>query len=146
MEGPSTRLNVESLRQRLRARVATLATDAVIGDATRLFVEAAAEPCTPSIWSLEFQFDEDDSRVACLEARFGNGLVDPDLRGYSMRILLPKLLPKTTFDRALSSPHLRTIAKDGESLVARFVRALDELGAYRLIEGLPFREIAVERR
>lgn len=143
---PGTPHSVEALRTRLRERVAALGTDALVGDMTRVFLEVSSEPADPPVWSLEFQFDEDDSRIACLDARFGNGIVDPDLRGYSVRILLPKLLPKSTFDNAIPSPHLCALSNEGESLVARFVRALNELGAYRSIEPLQFRGVAVESR
>lgn len=146
----STPLTVEALRTRLRARIAALGGEVVVGDVTRAFLEVSSEPADPPVWSLEFMFDEDDSRIACLEARFGDGLAAEragiELRGYAVRILLPKLLPKATFDRAIPSPHLRAMADERESLAARFVRALDELGAYRLIEGLGFRAVDVELR
>lgn len=151
VEGPPLRLQVDALHKRLRAQVDALGPRAVVGGVTRAFVEIAAVAVERGLWSLEFSFDEDDSRVALLEARFGNGPVaeraGAELRGYVVRLLLPKQLPKNTFDGSRASEHLAGVPGDGadrHNLVARFIRALDDLGAYRFIEPLETESVEIE--
>lgn len=150
MDGSSLRLPIEALHTRLRTHIAALGPAPLVGDVTRVVLEVSSLARGDGLWSLEFLFDEDDSRVALLEARFGDGVLaaatGAELRGYVVRLLLPKLLPKNTFDGSTASEHLRAMSSDRASLVARFVRALDELGAYRFIEQLRTESVETELR
>jgi hypothetical protein len=126
------------MHARLRGALAALVQPRV-RDVMQAFLDVAGLASAKGLWSLEFAFDEDDSRVARLEARFGNGRlaerVGASLRGFEVRILLPKELPKYSHDaHAFEAPV--TLPPDPASLVARFVRSLEQLGAYRFIEPL----------
>lgn len=138
MDGSPLRVAMDVVHRRLDERIAALG-PLVVGDVTRVFLEFAAVTTRDDLWSLEFAFDEDDSRVARLEARFGNGLLAErlgmTLHGYEARIVLPKELPKYAF-RPEPSAHLQSMRTGTHDLVMRFVRALDELSGYRYIEGL----------
>lgn len=155
MTGPE----LQTLHTRLRERIGALVREGppapgevrpgrIVGDVTRVFLELSSEADGKGLWSLEFVFDEDDSRVARLEARFGDGIEASrrgvELRGYAVHLLLPKMLPKNTFDGKSASEHLHTVPSDEKSLIARFVRALDELGAYRFIEPLALESVETE--
>jgi hypothetical protein len=138
MDGPPARLQVDAMHARLRAELAALVQPRV-RDVMQAFLDVAGLASAKGLWSLEFAFDEDDSRVARLEARFGNGRlaerVGASLRGFEVRILLPKELPKYSHDaHAFEAPV--TLPPDPASLVARFIRSLEQLGAYRFIEPL----------
>jgi hypothetical protein len=137
MDGPPNRLQVDAFYARLRDELEALA-DRRVGEVTRTFLEVTGTAVAKGLWSLEFAFDEDDSRVARLEALFGNGLLaartGARLRGFEVRLLLPKELPKYSLDGHAECRLERPA--DATNLVARFVRSLEELGAYRLIEPL----------
>lgn len=148
MDAVPAHLHVEALCTRLREQIAELR-PMVVGDVMRAFLEVSSHAVAKGLWSLEFAFDEDDGRVAVVEARFGNGLVAARtgvrLRGYEVRLLLPKTLPKYTPDTgSKASEHLLATRTDPDDLVARFVRSLSSLGAYRLIEPLELESVEVE--
>lgn len=131
--------NVETLHAQLRARMVELR-PLVVVDVMQLFLEVSSSPCKEKLASLEFAFDEDEGRLARIEARFvrrgsRDGL-DGDPIGYQVELLLPRLIPvRSPADGEASTHVLATAAREG-SLVARFVRALADLGAYRAIEAL----------
>ena len=138
MDGPPVRLQVRAIHTRLRLELAALVQPRV-RDVMKTFLDVTGLASTKGLWSLEFAFDEDDSRIARLEARFGNGVLaqrmGADLRGVEVRILLPKELPKYSLEgHAFEAPV--SLPPDPASLVARFVRSLADLGAYRFIEPL----------
>ena len=124
----------------------------------RHFLEISSVPSDRMLWSLEFAFDEDEARVARIEARFAEwGMADAfrdDLPGYTVHVLLPRLVPNLTEARpeggapsaaeptGHAGPAVATGADD-RTLVARFVRALSEMGAYRTIEPLAARAAEV---
>lgn len=142
-------IHVETLHRRLRARLATLAKP-VAGDVMRVFLEISSVALEKGLWSLEFSFDEDDSRIARLEAQFGDGTLAQQtggrLEGYAVLLLLPKTLPKyTAAGDETASEHLLAVRSDPDDLVARFVRSVATLGAYRLIEALELESIETER-
>jgi hypothetical protein len=100
------------------------------------------------LWSLEFEFDEDDDRIARLEACFTKrGVLSPtaeQLSGYEVHVHLPKVIPAhpppdgiRTATRALSHEPA------SGSLVARFLDALGDLGAYHAIAPLEARAAEV---
>ncbi len=133
------RFDVEALHVRLCERLAELH-PRFVADVMRVFLEVSSLACEQRLWSLEFAFDEDDGRVARLEARFVDlGCPEPSYappRGYEVQVLLPKLFPaRSASEEEASDEGVAVAAADG-SLVARFVRALSDLGAYRTIEPL----------
>lgn len=145
MDGPPVRLQVDAIHARLRVELAALVQPRV-RDVMQTFLDVTALASAKGLWSLEFAFDEDDSRIARLEARFGNGLLaertGARLRGFEVLIQLPKDLPKCEIGHAFEAPV--TLPLDPASLVARFVRSLAELGAYRFIEPLTVEGIETE--
>ncbi|MBX3258812.1 MAG: hypothetical protein KIS78_17310 [Labilithrix sp.] len=141
---PPSRFEVEALHERLCQRIAELRS-LVVADVTRVFLEVSSLPCARRLWSFEFAFDEDDGRVARLEARFTDrGAPDgagEDLRGYEVQVLLPRVIPARA-----PADGVRAAVPAGApagSLVERFVRALADLGAYRAIEALEARSAEV---
>lgn len=131
---PQRQFGVEALHAHLSARIAELR-PLVVGDVMRVVLDVSSLPCDEMLWSLAFAFDEDDGRIARIEAVFrdyGAALFsDEPPRGFAVEILLPKLIPKRDPSaRASERP------SDQGSLVARFERALADLGAYRTIEAL----------
>lgn len=139
MDDTPTRLDVEALHVRLCERLAELHPP-VVAEVMRVFLEVSTLPCEDRLWSLEFAFDEDDGRIARLEARFVDREArDPSFapsRGYEVHVLLPKVIPaRAPVDEEDTEQGVAVAAADG-SLVARFVRALTDLGAYRTIEPL----------
>lgn len=148
MNAPSlAELDVAALHERLRARLAELSAP-VVADVLRVFLEVSQLPCTGRLWSLEFAFDEDEGRIARLEARFAKrDLSDEDLDDlprYEVQILLPKLIPP--YDQGGGGAAI-TGAPESEmtpsGLVRRFLAALAEMGAFRAIEGLEARSANV---
>lgn len=138
---------VGTLYVRLREELGALQ-PLVVGHVMRTFLDVSSHAVARGLWSLEFAFDEDDSRVAVVEARFGDGLraarTGARLQGYELRILLPKTLPQYTAETGRNaSEHLLTPA-DPNDLIARFVRSLTALGAYRLIEPLEAESVETE--
>lgn len=152
MNAPSlAELDVAALHERLRERLAELSAP-VVSDVLRVFLEVSQLPCTGRLWSLEFAFDEDEGRIARLEARFAKrDLSDEnldDLPRYEVQILLPKFLPP--YDQGQGGTAI-TGAPDAETetdtapggLVQRFLAALADMGAFRVIEGLEVRSANV---
>ncbi|AKU97790.1 hypothetical protein AKJ09_04454 [Labilithrix luteola] len=148
--GPLPTFDVAALHARLRERIAEVQPP-VVADLMRVFLEVSVLPCELRLWSLEFAFDEDDGRIARMEARFAKPDAAhrdldelDDLRGYEVQILLPKIIPNrapaedvaTTTDAEESAPTPRT-------LVTRFLRALADLGSYRSIETVEARSATV---
>ena len=137
LRAPTPRFDVEALHVRLCERIAERR-PLVVADAVRVFVEISSLPCEQVLWSLEFAFDEDDGRIARVEARFADrGATAPseeDARGYEMHLLLPKLIPARAPDGVRPASSATEEAAAHGSLVARFTRALADLGAYRTIE------------
>lgn len=130
---------VEALYGHLRARIAGLR-PRIVADVTRAFLDVTSLECEQVLWSLEFAFDEDEGRVARLEARFRDRSprepLDEPLRGYEVEVLLPRVIPvRVPADGAQWAERDVPSGADG-SLVRRFVRALADLDAYRAIEGL----------
>ncbi len=113
----------------------------------RAFLEVSVLPCDHRLWSLEFGFDEDDSRVARLEAMFApRHATNPqaeDLGGYEVHVLLPKILPPRPAGEAGPMAEVGSGAPTAEKLVARFLVALADLGSYRTIELLTARSATV---
>jgi hypothetical protein len=138
MDDLPARLDVGALHVRLCERLGALQPRSV-ADVMRVFLEVSSLACEEKLWSLEFAFDEDDGRVARIEARF----VDRDARdplegpprGYEVHVLLPKLIPPRMPADGDDEQGVAVAVADG-SLVARFLRALADLGAYRTIEPL----------
>ncbi len=132
------RLHLEALHVRLCRQLADLRPRRV-ADVMRVFLEVSSIASEEGLWSLQFAFDEDDGRIARIEARFvepnGPDPLEGDLRGYEVHLLLPRVLPPRAQVEGDAPQGLAMMATDG-SLVARFVRALADLGAYRTIEGL----------
>jgi hypothetical protein len=131
-------LDVEALHWRLCQRIAELRRP-IVADATRVFLEVSSLARERGLWSLEFAFDEDDGRVARIEARFWDPWVatpaDGELPGYEVRLVMPKRIPLVTpADRARAAEHVLVMAAEDGGVVSRFVRALTDLGAYRGIE------------
>ena len=136
---PPKRFDVDALHVRLCERIAELH-PLIVADVVRVFLEVSSLPCEQMPWSLEFAFDEDDSRIARVEARFASdptlAIAAPEeLPGYEVQLLLPKVFPSRS-----PAENMRTAsyapAKTGtrDSLVERFTHALAELGAYHTIE------------
>jgi hypothetical protein len=149
MDGSPLRVALDLVQRRLHERILALGAlgPLVVGDITRVFLEFAAVQTRDELWSLEFAFDEDDSRVARLEARFGNGILAErlgmTLSGYEVRILLPKVLPKFAHEPSAST-YLQSMRSGTHDLVIRFVRALDEMSGYRYIEQLAAESVETE--
>ncbi len=132
-------LEVKALHERLAERVGTLR-PLIVGDVLRVFLEVSSLPCEQTLWSLEFAFDEDDSRVARFEARFarrGDPIRPSDEQeGYEVSVHLPRVFP-ARMPAAEGHAKLQAPAEAAAgTLVSRFVRALEELGAYRTLERL----------
>lgn len=132
-------LDVEGQHARLCECIAALRPPIVM-DVMRVFLEISSLPCTRKLWSFEFAFDEDDNRIARIEARFANQGTHRSGEapyGYEVQILLPKQIPRplpNSTARADKGAFADAMATHG--LVARFVSALSELGIYRTIEPL----------
>lgn len=148
---PPQRSDVEGLREQLCDALAELH-PLVVADVLRAFLEVSARPCEQMLWSLEFAFDEDDSRVARLEARFVDRPVvspsDDELYGYDVLLLLPRVIPARPSEGALRTeggePARAHEDRTPRSLVARFLRALADLGAYDVIARLEARAVEVQ--
>jgi len=159
LDNQESRPSIETLHARLCERLAELHPP-IVGEVMRHFLEVSSLECELMLWSLEFAFDEDDARVARIEARFV-GRDDPnpfreDLPGYAVHVGLPRLIPSlpraeregTSSDAAgeprpvepaaHAGPAFATGADD-RTLVARFLRVLADMGAYRTIEPLAAR-------
>ena len=103
----------------------------------RVFFEVSSLPCEKKLRSLEFAFDHDEGRVA----RFVASFVEPTAKtltdeacGYQVDMLLPRVLPPRPQSAGVELESMPAgDAADG-TLVARFERALADLGAYRSIE------------
>lgn len=142
---PLRQFGVRALHAHLEARLAELR-PLVVGDVMRAVLDVSSLPCEQMLWSLEFAFDEDDGRLARIEVEFRDHgaplFLDAPRRGYEVDLLLPKLIPKDA-EAARASEHREGVRAsehapelDRDSLVARFERALADLGAYRTIERL----------
>ncbi len=147
---PRPRLDVEALHLRLRERIAELHPP-IVADVMRVFLEVSSMPCAAMLWSFEFAFDEDDDRIARLEARFAKkGARNPseeDLAGYEVHVHLPKVIPAHPPPESIraAARALETAPARG-SLLARFLEALEDLGAYQTIEQLEARLVEVYLR
>jgi len=135
---PAARVHVEALHSRLCQRIAELHRP-LVADVMRVFLEVSSVAREDGLWSLEFAFDEDDGRVARIEARFWDARepapVDGELRGYEVRLVMPRVIPVTPpADRTKAADQVLVMAAGHGTLVSRFVRALTDLGAYRGIE------------
>jgi hypothetical protein len=137
MDALPDRSQVEALHLRLREQLTALR-PLVVADVMRVFLEVSSLASEQGLWSLEFAFDEDDGRVARIEARFWNARVaepDGELRGYAARLVLPRLiLVGAPVDHSRAAERVWAMESGYGGLVARFVRALTDLGAYRGIE------------
>ncbi|HVJ91790.1 MAG TPA: hypothetical protein VM580_18440, partial [Labilithrix sp.] len=132
---PPPRFDIEALHVRLCERITEL-DRLIVADVMRVFLEVSSLPCEQMLWSVEFAFDEDDGRVARLEARFvkrgAQNPLDDELAGYDVHLLLPNVIPsRPPADGIRAATLASEIAAADGSLVARFLRALTELGAYR---------------
>jgi hypothetical protein len=136
MEPVPARVRVEALHLRLCGRIAELHRPPV-ADVVRAFLEVAVL-AGEQLRSLEFVFDEDEGRVARLEARFwGTSDASEDVpgRGFEVRLTLPRILPlRTPAQRQKAAERVLSLADKHGSLVNRFIAALSELGAYRAVE------------
>ena len=135
---PAARFHAEALHSLLCQRIAQLHRP-VVADVMGVFLEVSSLAREQGLWSLEFAFDEDDGRIARVEARLWDprdpAPVDGELPGYEVLLALPRLIPVTSLeDRNKAADHLLMLAAGHDGLVARFVRALTDLGAYRGIE------------
>lgn len=156
-----TLFDVETLHVRLRERLVELR-PLVVAEVMRAFLEVSTLPCEKMLWSLEFAFDEDDGRIARLEARFAEPSVTyppawqgaashgeygdftkTDLVGYEVHVLLPHVIPSRPNADALRAAKEGAESLPEHGLVERFVRAYAELGAYRAIEPLVARSAEV---
>jgi hypothetical protein len=127
-----TRMDPGGLFTQLREELAVLERRTV-AEVLRVFLEVSSRPCAARLQSLAFAFDDDSGRVAHLEARFDGP--DPDaLPGIEVDLTLPRLLPRGSgrIDSAMAAAYALT----STSLVARFERAIADLGAYRSIENV----------
>lgn len=141
------RFDVEALHERLCERIAELH-PLVVADVMRVFLEVSSLPCKEMLWSFEFAFDEDDGRIARVEARFANPgtlhLAEEARPGYEVQLLLPNVIPAhAPADAVRAAKFTPEKAPTHGSLVARFTHALAELGAYRTIELLEARSAEV---
>lgn len=141
------RLDVEALVVILRERIAELR-PRVVQNVTRVFLEVSSLPCTQRLWSLEFEFDEYDGRLARLESRFtpygATHFSEEHLGGYEVELHLPSVIPAhPPLDGVRTATSWSENAAVPGSLVERFVHAFDELGAYRAIEMLEVRSADV---
>ncbi len=131
-------LGVEALHALLCERLSALQPRAVAA-VMRVFLEVSSLPCEKKLRSLEFAFDHDEGRVARVVASF----VDPSAKtlsdeacGYQVDMLLPRVLPPRVPSDGVELESMPVgDAADG-MLVARFERALADLGAYRTIEAI----------
>jgi len=144
---PPARLDVEALHEHLRERIAEVH-PLIVADVVRVFLEVSLLPCKQMLWSFEFAFDEDDGRIARVEARFATpgapSVSEMDLPGYEVQVLLPNVIPAhAPTDHVRAATHPLAVASAQSSLVARFTHALAELGAYRTIEMLEARSAVV---
>src|SRR5690349_21019768 len=93
---PAPRVDVAALHERLREKLAELH-PIVVADVMRVFLEVSSLPCKQMLWSIEFAFDEDDGRIAHIEARFtsqpAKAVSDEHLPGYEVEVLLPNVIP-----------------------------------------------------
>ena len=147
MDGvPHALFDVEELQACLRERLAPPRALAVT-DVLAAFLHVLALPCDRRLWSLEFAFDEDDGRVARLVAMFAERSVpapEPeDLVGYEVHILLPGVLAPRSVEDIGAVLDVAGSATTAEGLVASFLGALAELGAYRTIERITVRSADV---
>lgn len=147
MDPLPARLDIEALHVRLCQRIADLHPP-FVADVMRAFLEVSSLPCDQRLWSLEFAFDEDDGRVAHIEARFvdrsARAPFVEGLRGYEVQLLLPRVIPtRAPADGEPMAEHGLVMASTDGTLVSRFVRALADLGAYRTIEPLEARSVEV---
>lgn len=130
------------LRERLEGRPV-----ASVAEVLQAFLDVAAMSCDRKLWSLEFSFDSDDSRIARLAAAFAprhaTAPEAEDMTGFEVHVLLPKLLPARTMDDGCAALEAPTGAATAEKLVARFLVMLTDLGAYRTIELLEPRSVTV---
>lgn len=121
-----------------------------MADLTHVFLEVASIPSDHGIRSLEFMFDEDDGRVARLEACFakpGAPIGEGDeLPGFEVWILLPSVLPESTFEQVGATASITGKASADKSLRARFERVLAEFGAYCKIASLEARTVDIVLR
>jgi hypothetical protein len=128
----AARLDVAALHSRLRRRLAELQRP-VVANIMRAFLEVSALAKEQGLWSLEFAFEEDDARVARIEARFW-GLLDPaptagDLPGDEVRLTMPRPIPVTPVAaRQTAADYVLVMAAGHGQLIARFVTALTDLG------------------
>lgn len=141
----AARFDVEALHAVLREKIVALR-PLVVTDVMRVFLEVSSFPCEQMLWSFAFAFDEDDGRLARLEARFAeHGVTNPseeELGGYDVLLLLPNVIPaRTASDGTATRWREDALAPGG--LVARFVHAFAELGAYRTIEMVEARSAEV---
>lgn len=138
---------VNALRARLEQRIAGLHRP-IVADVMRVFVEVSLLDCELALWSLEFAFDEDEGRVARFEAQFAEwDARDPStaaIAGYELQVVLPRVIPvRRPVDGIRAAQRALELAgRRHGNLVARFVRALSDLGAYRTIE--PLEAVSVE--
>ncbi len=143
---PAARVHVEALHVLLRQRIAELHRP-VVADVMRVFLEVSSLASKQGLWSLEFVFDEDDGRVARIEARFWDARIaapaSAELQGYEVRLVMPRVIPVTApAARKKAADHVLVMASGHGSLVSRFVVALTDLGSYRGIE--PIEPLSVE--
>ena len=143
---PVTRVHVEALCSRLRLRLAELHRP-LVADVMRVFLEVSSLAKEQGLWSLEFAFDDDDTRLARIEARFWDprdvAPVAKELQGYEVQLVMPRLIPVTPVaDRKKAADHVLVMAAAHGGIVARFVQALTDLGAYRAVE--PIEALSVE--
>lgn len=135
------RPNVETLHAHLCERLAELR-PLVVSEVMRTFLEVSTLDCELQLWSLAFAFDEDDGRVAHIEAQFADWNArapsEDGLRGYEIQVLLPRVLRTGAAPvvDATTEPALSLTGEDRKTLSSRFVRALADLGSYRSIEGI----------
>lgn len=135
---PQVTFDVAALHGHLSAKLAELR-PLVVRDVMRVVLEVSSLPCEKMLWSIAFAFDEDDGRIARIEACFNDHeaplVSDDELDGYEVQLLLPKILPKRPpGDPVRAAAPALGSASARDSLVTRFCRALAELGAYRTIE------------
>jgi len=130
-------VRIDALRARLLGRFAELDRP-LTSDVMRVFLEVSGSASEDGLWSLAFAIDDDDGRIARLEARFW---LDPDappdaeLPGYEVRLTLPRILPVCTpAARKAAAQRVQEVSGPDDGLVARFVRALADLGEYRAVE------------